>query len=142
MCSSPPKQAPAVNKGQIYVAALKNNLPKALDKEYWYINQVILDEYRHILPEPIFTDDDYTDLLRKRAADAGCKWLIVPEVSGYRVKDERNVYYISLTQTVYDVVTGRVIKTASFSTSTHNLTPLEAFIHVCKDMNYDWLIQK
>jgi hypothetical protein len=42
----------------------------------------------------------------------------------------------------YEVDTGQVIKTASFSTSTNNLTTLEAFGHICIDMNYDWLLKK
>jgi hypothetical protein len=135
------EQAPASSKGRVYIATLKNSLPKELYKEYWYMNEMLSDEYRHSIPEAIFANE-YVDLLLKAAANRGCQWLIVPEVSGFRVKDERNVYYISLIQTVYKVDTGQVIKTASFSTSTNTLTPLEAFGHICIDMNYDWLLKK
>lgn len=126
--------------GKVYIAPIKNNLPDALSKEFWYIKQSLSDEYRKVIPGYVIADDESNDKLLKRAADAGCRWLLVSEVGGYRQKDERNVYYISLTQVVYNVDTGKLFKAAAYSTGTYNLTPLTAFMHVNKSMNYDWLI--
>jgi predicted lipase len=127
---------------RVYVAPLINHLPVYLSKEFGYLREIIFDEYRQILPEYIIAAESDIGQLRKKAREAGCKWLIVPEVSGYRMKEERNVYNIALLQAVYDVNTGNIVKAAGFSTGTYNLTPLEAFIHITKDMTYDWLIKR
>ncbi len=128
--------------GKVYIAPLINHLPTDLAKEFPYIKQVLFDEYRQLLPGYSFDDDSAFDQSREKALKKGCKWLIVPEVSGHRLKEKQNVYYISLSQVIYDVNTGAIIKAADFSTGTYNLTPLEAFIHVTKDMSYDWLIKR
>lgn len=138
----PNRLAGGTGKGRVYIASLKNSLPEPLTKEFWYIEQALRDEYRQSIPEYVFGDSSAVNHLLKRAGDAGCKWLVVPEIGGYRLKDEPNVFYISLTQTVYDVATSSIVKTGVFSTGTFNLTPLGAFIHVSKGMTYDWLIKK
>jgi hypothetical protein len=130
------------SKGVVFVLPLKNSLPEYLSKDFWYIQQALYDEYRHILPEFVFAPEPVSSRLLRKAADAGCRWVIVPEVSGYRLKDERNAYCISLLQVVYDVASGEIVKAAGFSTGTFNLTPLEAFIHISKGMTYDWLLQR
>ncbi|HMM19270.1 MAG TPA: lipase family protein [Selenomonadales bacterium] len=114
----------------IYIAPLRNNLPEALTGEFWYMQQALADQYRELVPGYLLADAAAPAAYRKQAAAAGCKWLIIPEVRGYRAKQEKNVvYYITLDQTVYDVSTGAVASTVSFSMGTYNLTPLEAFIH-------------
>ncbi len=135
------RRAEGLSRGAVYVAPLKNNLPDYLSKEYRYIKQALYDEYRTLLPEYVFDKESSPGHLLKKAADAGCKWLIVPEIGGHRLKEERDVYIIYLHQAVYDVTTGNVVKAAGFSTGTFHLTPLEAFIHVCKGMTYDWLVK-
>jgi hypothetical protein len=137
--SLPTKAAAGAGGGRVYVAPLKNSLQGPQAKEFWYFEQALQDEFRRVLPEYVFADHSAVDNSLKRAALAGCKWLVVPEVSGYQMKDERNVYFISLLQTVYDVKTGDIVKTGLFSTGTYSMTPLEAFVHVCKGINYDWL---
>jgi len=69
---------------------------------------------------------------------SGCRWAIVADVSATRLKQEKNTYYITLTQTVYDVTTGSIAASATFSTATYNLTPLEAFIHTFKGIHAHW----
>lgn len=138
----PDKGTSGANAGRVYIAPLKNSLRGRQTGEFPYIEQALRDEYRRVVPGYIFGDGADVDHLFKRAAQSGCKWLIVPEVSSYQMKDEQNVYYISLMQTIYDVTSRKVIKTGIFSTGTYNFTLLEAFIHACKDMNYDWLIKK
>ncbi|MDR3588899.1 MAG: DUF2974 domain-containing protein [Negativicutes bacterium] len=136
------KAADGAGGGRTFIAPLKNSLQGPQAKEFWYIEQALKDEYRRVIPRYVFADGSAANHLLKRAAQAGCKWLVVPEVGGYQLKDERNVYFISLMQTVYDVTTGEIVKTELFSTGTYSLTPLEAFIHVSKGMDYDWLTKK
>lgn len=130
------------SEGKVYVAPLINNLPVYLAKEFRYIKEILFDEYRQTLPDYYFAADSDFSRLRQHASKAGCKWLIIPEVTGYRMKQERNVYNIAIFQAVYDVNTGDIVKAAGFSTGTYNLTPVEAFIHVTKGMTYDWLMKR
>lgn len=125
----PPLPSTNGTKDSVYVAPLQNDLPAALAKEHWYMQQALWDEYRKTLPSYILGDEHASDSLRERAAAAGSKWLVIPEVSSYKLKQERNVCYISLTQTVYNVATGAIVNMADFSTGTYNLTPLEAVLH-------------
>lgn len=135
------KQAGA-NGEKVYIAPVKDNLPEPLKQEFRYIKQAVLDEYRKNIPDYEIADDSATDELLRKAADAGCKWLLLSEASGYRMKTKRNVYYLSLGQAVYNVETGELTKAAAFSTGTYHLTPLLAFMHANKDMTYDWLIKR
>lgn len=116
----------------VYVAPLKNSLPPSLAKEFWYFQQVLWDDYRKVLPVYLLGDEKVTGNLRKKAAVAGAKWLVVPEVEGHRAKDEKNVYYITFSQTLYDVTSGSVVNYTSSTSGTFNLTPMEAFIHGSK----------
>ena len=113
----------------IYVAPLKNSLPASLAKEFWYMQQVLGDEYRKVLPMYIFGDETATGNLLRNAAASGARWLVVPEVEGYRARDEKNVYYITFFQMLYDVTNGSVVNYTSSSSGTFNIIPLEAFIH-------------
>ncbi|WP_245823802.1 lipase family protein [Sporomusa malonica] len=122
-----------INHGRVYIAPLGNNLPAGLTEEFSYMQEALQDEYQQTLPDYV-TADDQADW-RKTASASGCRWAIVSDVSALRVKQEKNIYYITLTQTVYDVTSGTAVTTATFSTATYNLTPLEAFIHTFKGMH-------
>ena len=117
-----------------YVAALKNRLPSDLQAEFGYMEQALQDEYRKALPSYILADEQVDDVI-KTALQKGCRWAIVPEISGYRLKNERICYYITFQQVIYDTSTGHVVDIASSSTATYNFTPLEAAIHDVKTMN-------
>jgi hypothetical protein len=93
-----------------------------------------MDEYRQTLPDCITADDNITAKWREAAVAAGCRWAIVPEEGATRVKLEKNTYYITLTQTVYDVAT-TAHRHSNLLTGTYDLTPLEAFIHTFRGMS-------
>jgi len=81
---------------------------------------------------------------RKNAVASGYRWVVVPEVSFTQLRQEKNIYHITVSQTVYEVATGAIVETAAFSTATYNLTPLEAFIHDLKGINNNqdaWLLK-
>ncbi|GMA98706.1 lipase family protein [Pelosinus sp. IPA-1] len=121
------------NLGRVYITPLGNNLPADLMEDFLYMQEALQDEYQQTLPDYV-TANAQTDW-REAASASGCRWAIVSDVSAMRVKQEKNTYYITLTQTVYDVTTGTAATTATFSTATYNLTPLEAFIHTFKGMH-------
>lgn len=137
VASGMPLPAPSagnqVNPGRVYITPLVNNLPGSLTADFAYMQEALQDEYRQTLSDYI-TADNQADW-REPARAAGCQWAIVSNVSALQVKQRKNTYYITLTQTVYDVTTGDVAATAIFSTATNNLTPLEAFIHTFKGIH-------
>lgn len=128
--------------GRVYIAPIKNDLPGYLQEEYWYIRQALLDEYRKTIPDYVIAEEIKGDQLLKEAAESGCKWVVAAAVGGYRDKTEQNVYYITFSQAAYNVETGKLVKAATFSTGTYNLTPLTAFIHATKSMVYDWMSEE
>lgn len=122
-----------INPGRVYIGPLSNSLPAGLAAEFLYMQEALQDEYQQTLPDYV-TANAQADW-REAASAAGCRWAIVSDVSAMHLKQEKNTYYITLTQTVYDVASGTVAAAATFSTATYNLTPLEAFIHTFKGMH-------
>ena len=120
---------------QVYIAPLKNNMPKDLATEVWYMRQALCDQYGQRLPGCIIGKESDMDDWRTTAAAAGYRWVVVPEVSVTQIRQEENIIYINFSQTVYEVGTGAIVETVSFSTGTYNLTPLEAFIHNLKGID-------
>lgn len=132
--SSPPA-AKQTNPGRVYIIPLQNNLSPDLTEDFWYMQEALQDEYRQSLPDYILATTSLGSSWREPAMASGCRWAIVADVSSTRLKQEKNMYYITLTQTVYDVTTGSVAASATFSTATYTLTPLEAFIHTFKGVH-------
>ncbi len=132
---SPPAAAKGTNHGRIYIAPLQNNLPASLAADFWYMNEALYDEYQQAIPDYVLSNKPSSTSWQETATASGCQWAILSEVNAMRVKEERNAYYITISQTLYDVATGSVVDTAIFSTGTYNLTPLEAFIHASKGIN-------
>ncbi|AJQ27028.1 lipase family protein [Pelosinus fermentans] len=139
---APTAVAKRANHGRVYIAPLQNNLPASLTADFWYMNEALYDEYRQTIPDYTLSKESTSTPWREAATTSGCQWAILSEVNAMRVKQERNTYYITISQTVYNVATGSVADTTIFSTGTYNLTPLEAFIHASKGMNslqHTWL---
>jgi len=130
---------------QVYIIPLKNSIPSSLSKEFWYMRESLLDEYQKKLPGCNIGRESEGDDWRQNAASLGCRWAILPEVSVTRLKQERNTYYITVSQTVYEVASGDILDSGSCSTATYNLTPLEAFIHDVTGINHNkdaWQLKK
>ncbi len=116
----------------VYIAPLVNNLPAGLTPEFGYMQEALSGEYRKTLPGTILGNNSSGRNWRAEAVAAGCRWVIVPEVSGLRLQQKKNIYHVTFQQTIYDAATGTAINTAIFSTATYHLTPLTAFIHTLK----------
>ncbi len=125
----------ALNPGRVYIAPLQNNLPAAITGDFWYMREALVDEYRKTLPDCLIIDKTGTGNWREEALAAGCQWVIVPEISGSRLKEQKDSYLLTFNQLVLDADTGVAVDAAIFSTRTYNLTPLEAFIHTFKGIN-------
>jgi hypothetical protein len=120
---------------RVYVAPIQNNLPSSLASDFWYMNEFLKDEFKTTLANDSAGLQTSLAEWRTSAAKTGCRWLVVPDVSAVRIKQEKNIYYITVSETVYEAATGNVVDMATYSTATFNLTPLEAFFHAVKEMD-------
>jgi len=130
---------PAVNrkttggKKQFYIATVINDLPDELRGEFPYMREVLLDQYRDYLPGYDVDGDDSSateDLpaTLQRAARDGCTWVLSTKFQGDKSKNDQNLYYLTLEQTIYQVSDGRPVMMFSFGTNTKNLTPVEGIM--------------
>ena len=119
-------------RSQIYIAPFKNNLPSELTDDFWYMREALWDEYNKRFPGCVIATGDEASDWREKAAALDCRWIVLPEVTGLRLKQEKGTYQISIYQTIYEVKSGALVDTAIFSTGTYTVTPLEAFIHALK----------
>lgn len=124
---------------KVYVAPVKNTLPRSLQGEFGYMRRLLWTEYREIFPGYFIDRGDYREVNYREAAQKGYRWLVVPEISGYRLKNKENRYYIALNQAVYDTNDGRLVKMDSLSSNTYQLTPLECSGHNTFQMSRDAL---
>lgn len=111
---------------RIYVAPPTDYLPDDLKTEYRYMEQALADQYRRLLPGHVLGGAGVAPA--KGAAAAGARWYVVAELSGLKMKNERNQYFVTLQHTVYDTA-GNVVYLNSYSSVTANMTPLEALTH-------------
>lgn len=127
---------------KVYVAPLKNHLPEDLQSEFMYMKDALLDEYRSTLPGYVLdTEEEGTDIFEKAIA-ADCKFVVMNEVQAHKIKNEKDGIYVTLEQRVYRTDDGTLLTSASYGSSTRNLTALEALMHNAKSMSHnrqDWL---
>lgn len=123
---------PPVTQEKVLIAPLENRLQPALIGDVPYMQDAIMDEYAQAYPNHIIAKKTINSNWLEQAADAECRWVIVPQVISTLPKNEKNTYRITMLQTVYETSSGAIVDMASFSTSTATLTPLEAFIHAFK----------
>lgn len=129
-----PAKKQADHNQRIYILPLANQLPANLAAEFWYMQEALQDVYQNTLAEYVAANSRTEDW-QQAALAAGCRWAIVSEVSASLVKEQKNTYYITVHQTIYDTQTGAVASTAVFSTGTYSLTPLEAFVHAFRGIS-------
>ncbi|AIF52756.1 lipase family protein [Pelosinus sp. UFO1] len=140
---SMPKQSFSTSEtSRVFVAPLKNDLPEELQAEFVYMKEALQDEYRATFSNYMLAGEETNEDIFQKALAEKSEWVVVPTVQAHKVKDEENVYYITLTQRVYRVENRAVVHAASYGSSTREMTPLEAFIHDMKTMSHDrqeWL---
>jgi hypothetical protein len=134
-----PAPEPIPGRPRLYVAPIKNSLPKELKEEFVTMREGLLSQYDDILPGYILdtgTEYDETTTLKKAAA-AGCDLLAVAEIQALRVQNEDNTYFVSLIQTVYRVEDGNIVSLENFGSSTKILTPMVALVLDARSMRAD-----
>jgi len=120
----------------LYVASVENDLPEVLVTEFPALRESLIDEYDQILPGVVLgTEGKNSQENFENAAEAGCNLLVRPEIHALRTPQSQNEYYISLSQTVYNVEDGNVINVSTYGSNTKRLTPLTALLRVEKSMS-------
>lgn len=126
-------QKATTGRQQFYIATVINGLPEELRGEFPYMREALLDHYRNNLPGYDVDGDDSSaaeDLpaTLQRAARDGCTWVLSTKIQGHKIKNEENLYYLTLEQTIYQVSDGRLVTMFSFGMNTKNVTPLEGIL--------------
>lgn len=131
-----PPMEPIAGKPRLYVAPIKNSLPKGLQEEFAFMRDGLLEDYDDILPGYVPGQGGETSReWLKQAAEAGCDLMATAEVQA--VKMQNNTYYVSLIHNVYRVSDGQVVSVGSYGNSTKTLTPLLAFLNGARTMYED-----
>lgn len=128
---------PVADVPRIYVAPLKNQLSKGLQEEFFYMKEALHDEYRRTLPGYVIDTAPEGDDVFKKAAAAGCQWVLVAGIQDHKIKNTESGYYMTLEQSVYNVATGNVISFATYGRTTRTTSPLQAFIHDSRNTTSD-----
>jgi thioesterase domain-containing protein len=135
--------APVAGVPRIYVAPIKNDLSARLQGEFFYMKEALHDEYRRTLPGYVIDMEPVDEDVFKKAAAAGCQWVLVTEIREHMIRDEQSGYYITLEQSLQSVDKRNAVNFASYGTTSRISTPLQALIHNGRTMSRDsrdWLI--
>lgn len=136
------KIGPLDGAPRIYVAPIKNSLSTKLQEEFFYMKEAIQDEYRRTLPGYVIDTGETDEDIFKKAALAGCQWVVTTEIQEHKIKNEQSGYYITLEQLVQPVGKNNSVKFSSYGRSSRTTTPLQALIHDGRKMSRDsheWL---
>ena len=120
-----------VDNQRFYVAPIANRLPKGLDGDLWYMKMQLAERYRSYISAnygdvKVSDDEESLTTTLQKASLVGCKWVLSGEIQGYKVKNEEDLYYLTVYQTIYRVSDGQPVAVFTFGTNTKNITPLEA----------------
>ena len=141
-----PVAEPIAGKPRLYVAPIKNSLPKELQGEFTFMREGLLEQYGDILPGFVLDPGkSFDETTMKKAASAGCDLLAVPEIEAHKLQNDGSTYYVSLNQTVYRVTDGTVVGVGNYGSNTKVLTPMLAFLHDAGTMGDDsaaWIKEK
>jgi hypothetical protein len=133
-----PAAEPIPGRPRLYVAPIKNSLPKELQEEFMTMREGLLSQYDDISPGYILDPaTEYDETTLKKAAEAGCGLLAVAEIQALRMPKEDNTYFVSLIQTVYRVEDGEIVSLENFGSSTKILTPMVALVLDARSMRAD-----
>jgi hypothetical protein len=130
-----PPSTPIAGKPRLYVAPIKNSLPMALQEEFAFMQEGLLEKYEDILPGFVLdSGKSYDGATMEKAAAAGCELVAVPEIHAVKLQNDDNTYYVSLIQAVYRVRDGKSVSLGTYGSSTKIFTPLEALLHNSSQM--------
>ena len=106
------------------------------------MKEALQDEYRRTLPGYVIDTGETDKDIFKKAALAGCQWVVTTEIQEHKIKNEQSGYYITIEQLLQPVGKNNIVKFSSYGRSSRTTTPLQALIHDGRKMSRDsheWL---
>ncbi len=129
-----------------YVAPIINRLPDSLKREFPYVQAHAAEVYRGVLPGYVLETEGRpfanVEQALARAAALGADAAVVTEVQAERIRTEKQLYYVTVSQSVYRVKDGALISYMAMGSNTREFTPLDAFSRGLVDaavLSADWL---
>ena len=129
---------PIPGRPRLYIAPVKNSLPKVLQGEFALMREGLLENLEDLAPGYVLDPGAaYDATTLQKAAAAGCDLAVVSEIEAHKLQDSEDAYYVSLIQTVYRSGDGVAVTTGSYGSNTKVLTPLLALMHDAGRMQDD-----
>ena len=147
-------QKPSIEGNRLYVAAIHNDLHKALAKELPYMREILLDQYRDMIPayvigEPNAVTPFDLQALRTKAAAVDCDRMVVVNIWGSKqddpatysggllTKEDRVYDLLVIEQTVIRTSDGTVLDWRTFQKGSKYFPPLSALESAAVSMSGD-----
>ena len=121
----------STNQAMVYVAPSKINLPEEIAEDKFYMEENLKFVLRGSLHSYFFAEGQRGSLQEEleKAKRAGCKWLLLPEITASKLRDKHNGFYLSFQEDIYLVNEGTLLGSFANSSSSKDFTPIEASMH-------------
>jgi len=136
-------EKPPIDGKRLYIAEIKNVLPKGMIGEFSYMREVLLDQYRDTIPAYVIGENDPNaalnfEALRAKAAEAECDRMVMVNILGSKQDDPATfggglmtkpaeAYdLIMIEQTVFRVSDGVLLDGRTYQNGSKYFTPVGA----------------
>ena len=147
-------ETPAIEGKRLYIAKINNDLAKGMSEEFSYMREVLLDEYRDMIPAYVIGERAanatlHFEALRSKAEDAGCDRMVIVNIwgskqddpathdGGLMTKPAEAYDLIVIEQQVYQVSDGTLLDGRTFQRGSKYFTPLVALTAAAASMEKD-----
>jgi hypothetical protein len=147
-------QKPSIEGKRLYVAAIHNDLHKALAKEFPYMREILLDQYREMIPAYVIGEPDAVapyslQALRTQAAAVDCDRMVIVNIWGRKqddpatysggllTKEDRVYDLLVIEQTVVRTSDGTVLDWQTYQKGSKYFPPLIALASAAVSMSGD-----
>ncbi len=117
---------------KLYVAPINFHLDVAISADEKYMRQTLQEALAGRISEPCFAknaNETFAEAIAS-AKKSGCDHLIVTEVFGNTLKNNRLTCRLVMEETLYDVRSAAPVSVQSASTLTEHMTPIEAVMYL------------
>jgi hypothetical protein len=121
----------STSPAMVYVAPSVINLPKEIAEDQFYMRENLKFILSDSLHSAFFAEGQRGRLQEEleKAKQAGCKWLLLPEITASKLQDKHNQFYLSFQEDIYLVEKGTLLGSFANSSSSKDFTPIEASMH-------------
>ncbi len=112
----------------VYVAPLVTKIDKEIAEDQFYMEENYASVLRTSLPSFLIAEGQRGALSEEfaKAKQAGCKWMIIPEMTAKRISNQKHEFYVSFQEDLYAVEEQRLVGSFINANSSKEITPIEA----------------